>query len=443
MRILTFFLLFVFACAYAEDNEPILVRLATESRLMPLYLAKLRSEQAGFDATYLKKLESILEFDLNHNSKTYTVPQTAEREALAERNGQAVEWKSLQILYAVKAQVKEKKLSARLTSQDGSVKAIEGIALSGDLSQDRRLVHQLSDAIYKAFFKEEGVASTRFLYTVKGKEAKPMSEVWEADYDGENARQVTHDGGYCITPVYVPPKAGLAPGSFFYVSYKTGQSKIYMASLKDGVGRRFSLMKGNQLMPAIARQRDRVSFISDNTGNPDLFVQGFNPETGLTDKPQQIFSAKHAVQGTPTFSPDGKRIAFVSNKDGSTRIYVMDIPLPGASLKEIKPLLISKQNKESSAPVWSPNGEKIAYCAMSKGARQIWVYDFDKRQEMQVTQGSGHKENPTWAPNSMHLIFNSTGYDGSELYLINLNQPEAAKISRGPGEKHFPNWQPK
>lgn len=446
--ILVCFFCFRSICAAEEDNEPIVVRLSTESRLQPLYLAKIQNEQAGFDASYLTKIEEVLNFDLNHNGMTYTLPQTPEREActkgpLDQFGGDA---KSLQALYAVKVLVKDKKLSARvLVVNTSSIKGVDGLALSGDICQDRRMIHKLSDTLFKSLFGTEGIASTRFLYTVKDNDhlGKPASEVWEADYDGANARQITRDGGYCINPVYVPPAPGSLPGSFFYVSYKTGQSKIYMASLKDGVGRRFSLLKGNQLMPAISRQRDKISFISDYTGNPDLFIQKFNPETGAADKPQQIFSAPHAVQGTPTFSPDGKKIAFVSNKDGSTRIYILDIPAPGASLKEIKPVLISKQNRESSAPAWSPDGKKIAYCAMSKGARQIWVYDVDKRQEQQITQGSGNKENPTWAPNSMHLMFNSTGYDGSELYLINLNQPEATKVSRGRGEKHFPNWQPK
>ncbi len=448
--LLSFCLLSQSVFALETGDEPIVVRLATESRLQPLYLGKFQNEQAGFDAGYLSKLEEVLSFDLNHNGMTYTTKQTSEIEASIrgplDQFGQSGDWKAFQALYVVKVQVKDKKLSARvLNVSTGNIKGVEGLILNGDICQDRRIIHKLSDTMYKSLFNSEGIATTRFLYTVKDKDplGKHSSEVWEADYDGANARQITRDGGYCIQPVYIPPKSGNMPGSFFYVSYKTGQSKIYMASLKDGIGNRFSLLKGNQLMPAISRQRDQVSFISDYTGNPDLFLQKFSPETGAIDKPQQIFSANHAVQGTPTFSPDGKKIAFVSNKDGSTRIYIMDIPAPGASLKDIKPTLITKQNKESSAPVWSPDGKKIAYCAFSKGARQIWVYDIDKRQEIQITQGSGNKENPTWAPNSLHLIFNSTGYGDSELYLVNLNQPEATKISRGRGEKHFPNWQPR
>jgi len=48
------------------------------------------------------------------------------------------------------------------------------------------------------------------------------------------------------------------------------------------------------------------------TTNPDLFVQPYDPEQGPVGKPRQIFAARLSTQGTPTFSPNGKRIAFVS-----------------------------------------------------------------------------------------------------------------------------------
>ena len=196
-------------------------------------------------------------------------------------------------------------------------------------------------------------------------------------------------------------------------------------------------------MPAISQQRDKIAFICDITGNPDLFVQPFSLEKGAIGKAQQAFSARLATQGSPAFSPDGTQIAFVSNKDGSPKIYIIPVPAAGANISEIKPTLISKANRENSAPSWSPDGTKLSYCARGKGDRQIWVYDFNTRQETQVTQGEGHKENPTWAPNSLHLAFNSATPKSNDLFIINLNQGDATQITFGPGEKRFPNWEPR
>lgn len=435
-----------------EENDPIVVNLTTESPLSPLYLAPFHFDQADFASSYIHQLERVLAFDLNHNGSTYLVKQTPANDQLA--TGQAFDqidstqsWKTQNIFYVVKGQISGTTL--RLLMFDihtQNLKSIDSSPLTGNLNQDRQQIHRLADAIHKAFFETDGIASTRILYTIKAplsSNQKLLSEVWESDYDGANARQLTQENALCVTPAYIPPKPGYLTGGFLYVSYRLGQPKIYVANLKEGNGKRLTSLKGNQLMPTISQQRDKIAFISDVTGNPDLFLQPFSPDQGVLGKPQQIFSAKQATQSSPTFSPDGKQVAFVSDKDGSPKIYVITIPQPGTSLNNIKATLITKRNRENSAPVWSPDGTKLAYCARTKGERQIWIYDFKTNQERQLTQGPGHKENPSWAPNNLHLVFNSADAQNSELYLINLNQAEAIQITSGRGEKRFPSWEPR
>ncbi len=440
-------------CAEEDEGDAIIVRLATESPLVPLYLAPLSSTQTDFVEPYLRQLESILAFDLNHNGSTFLVKRNPVNDHLAtggEPNnlGPAQAWQSQNIFYVVKAQLTGKSLQVFMLSVNTqNLKSSDPISLTGDLSEDRKAIHRVADIIHKALFGKEGIASTRILYTVKtplvNSSQKLTSEVWEADYDGGNARQVTQEKSFCVTPAYLPPKSGYLTGGFLYVSYQLGQPKIYVANLKDGTGRRLLSLRGNQLMPALSQQRDKVAFISDATGNPDLFLQPFSPENGAIGKPQQIFSAKQATQSSPTFSPDGTKIAFVSDKDGAPKVYVITIPEPGTSLKNVKATLITKRNRESSAPVWSPDGTKIAYCSRTDGTRQIWIYDFTTNQERQLTQGPGNKENPSWAPNSLHLVFNSSDSHDSQLYLINLNQSSATKITSGQGEKRYPSWEPR
>ncbi len=426
MRILLFTLLLL-SPLFAE--EEITIHLSSQESLVPLHLSSITESGSGFEKSYITALEKVLRFDFNHNGIT---------EVSSSSKGAAT----------FEVVIKQKSLKATLAATATShAKGVEGVTLTGNLAQDRITLHSVHDTLLTSVFDAKGIANSHILYTVRNKKSDDatqwVSDVWEADYDGANAKQLTKESCLIVTPTFVPAKEG-RPRHFLYVSYKSGQPKIFGATLAAGAeaGKRLTFLRGNQLMPAVSPRLNQVAFINDITGNPDLFVQDFSAEKGLIGQPRQVFAAPGATQGSPCYSPDGKKLAFVSNKDGTPRIFVLTIPEPGASVKDLKPKMVTKKTKDNTCPSWSPDGKKIAYSALVGGARQIWVYNVATGEETQLTEGSGHKENPTWAPNSLHLMFNSSATSGSEIYMINLNQKKAVKITQGPGEKRFPSWEP-
>ncbi|HUD01881.1 MAG TPA: Tol-Pal system protein TolB [Rhabdochlamydiaceae bacterium] len=438
--------LFLVGAVFAD--EEIRIYLSTTSPLEPVYIGKLQSADSSLDPDYLEKLESILNFDFSHNGSTKVLPTNEVREKTLSQATPALRynsttWKGWGVVHVLKGEVRNKSLTlSAFTSQTGSLKQFPEIPLSGNLAKDRVQIHRLADAIYKTIYGQSGVASTRILYAAKQKnQDKWISEIWSCDWDGGNPKQLTREGSYCITPVFIPSSAKYANDQFLYVSYKVGQPKVFISSFNEGTGKRLIDLRGNQLLPAISRQRDKIAFICDASGKvdgrTDLFLQEFHPEKGETGKPVQLFSYPRSTQASPTFSPDGSKLAFVSDKDGAPRIYVISATFTS---KRPTPVLITKQNHENSCPSWSPDGKKLAYSAKTKGTRQIWIYDFESKEEWQLTDGAGNKENPSWAPDSKHLVFNSTDGHISELYIVNLNQPDVVKISQGSGIKHYPAW---
>lgn len=403
----------------AEPLQEIRVQLATSSSIDSLYLAPIQTESPAFGAPYLSHIEALLHYDFNYNGKTKVVSQRAGA------------------VHTLQPTLREKSLHVQV----GSL-SFPPVPLSGELKEDRRQMHRLADAIYKALFGQEGICSSRILFAYQTKHPKDtgsswLSEIWECDWDGANARQITHEESYSVTPVLIPAQGRNRSDKFIYVSYKLGQPKIYLSSLKAGKGQRIVDLKGNQLLPALSRQRDKIAFISNAAGRTDLFIQPLNPDTGEAGKPIQLYSYPGSTQASPTFNADGSKIAFASDKDGGVRIYV--IPSTTGN-KRPHATMISKSNRENSCPSWSPDGTKLAYSAKTGGIRQIWIYDCATQEERQLTAGPGNKENPSWAPDSHHIVFNSTGEDSSELYVVNLNQPEAVRITKGPGKKHYPTW---
>ena len=133
--------------------------------------------------------------------------------------------------------------------------------LSGDLSLDRRQIHQLADGIHKAFFHTDGVAGSRILFSYQVKNSRAdgsewISEIWECDWDGaERAPANPRRQLSTSPPSSVPHNPRYNNDRFLYVSYKIGQPKIYIGSLKGGQGKRLIDLRGNQLLPCISLQR--------------------------------------------------------------------------------------------------------------------------------------------------------------------------------------------
>jgi TolB protein len=426
---------------FAENPQEIRVQLATQSTLEPIYIGKFQAHACSFPYEHVARLDAVLCYDLNYNGSTKVCPRDEEKEtqllAPQSKAFQPAMWKGYGIGYVLRIQLEDRALHATLfNAQNGALKTFRDIALTGDLAQDRRQIHKLADAIYKALFNQEGIAHSRILFA-KGDGSKWSSEIYECDWDGANVKQVTKEGSYCVTPVLLPPSGKYESDTFLYVSYKKGQPKIYLSSIREGIGKPLVDLRGNQFLGSVSKQRDKIAFICDAAGRTDLFVQTLYPESGSAGKPVQLYSYPRSTQASPTFSPDGSKLVFVSDKDSGTRLYV--IPTT-PSAKRHNAVMLSKKNRENSCPAWSPDGTKLAYSAKTSGIRQIWIYDFGRGEEWQLTSGAGNKENPAWASDSKHIVFNSTDDQTSELYIVNLNQPEALKISQGPGKKHYPTW---
>jgi TolB protein len=443
---LLFFLLLSFFC-FGEEIE---VHLETQSDVKPLYIARVSADTEVHDARYLEELRNVLVFDFNTGGFLSTLSTQEELEASLDRARPQDRlnlsfWKEQKVAFLIVPTLAKNGIHITVFNiEKGSSKQYPVKTLTKVLAEDRKALHRVADAIHRDLFGVEGVASLRLIYSQRmkssqSKQADWRSEIWIQDADGANSKQVTFENSYCITPSFYPQTAGHLDPSFFFVSFKGGQSKIYRASLQNPKPELVIELRGNQLLPTLNAKGTQMAFIADVAGRADLFIQSFDPNGEVIGRSRQLYSRARATQASPSFSPDGKKLVFVSDQDGPPRIYAIDIPSRGET--KVRPRLLTEKNRENTSPAWSPDGTKLAYSAKVDGIRQIWIFDFETKEERPLTRGPLNKENPSWAPDSFHLVYNTDEDQEGQLFLINLSQKEATQITSGAGQKRFPSWE--
>lgn len=441
MRCKTLFFLWI---AFIPLFGEIEVRLKTDLDLKPMYLSQIGSDLQ--DTLYLEEMRKIFAFDFQTGGFLAVLDVQEELEKTlhvpdVRRHFDLRTFRRTKIPYVTAVSISHHALQVTVFNvEKGTSKQYPVLPIKGDLNEDRRQIHSIADAIHKDLFGSRGIASLRLIYSerLRNNLSKWVSEIWINDFDGANRLQATSENEYSITPSFCRKTAGKEDPSFFFVSYKNGQSKIYRSSPRSRESNLVVDLRGNLALPTFNRNGTQMAFIADTAGRPDLFVQSVDPAGRALGKPQQLFSIPRATQASPSFSPDGSSIAFVSDKDGPPRIYTIGV---SQDTKRQIPKLITRKNRENISPAWSPNGKKLAYSAKVDGIRQIWIYDFETEEEMQLTTGPGNKENPAWAPNSLHLVYNTDDGEEGQLFLINLHQKESVQITKGSGQKRFASWE--
>lgn len=181
----------------------------------------------------------------------------------------------------------------------------------------------------------------------------------------------------------------------------------------------------------------KVAFVSDKDGNYEIYVVHLDGSgiTNLTNHP--------AFDSRLDWSPDGTRIAFVSDRAEGDEIFVMNAD--GSNVRQL-----TDQPWSSYSLAWSPDGKRIAY---SREARhkdkaihsQIFVMNADGTRPIQLTHTKADNVAPAWSPDGARIAF-ASNRDGEwgdyQIYVMNSDGSAQTRLTYSEAWDTAPAWSP-
>ena len=197
--------------------------------------------------------------------------------------------------------------------------------------------------------------------------------------------------------------------------------------VKDGQLRRLAHQISDQIYKALTGTPGAfstsiayVTALRDTRGNHRYALQvadsdGYGPKTIMTSKDSLI---------SPTWSPDGTKIAYASFEHGPVTVYVQDV----ATGKRQRLLHIRDQ---VSSPAWSPDGKKLAVVVSRRGKRDIYIVDFATRKFKQLTRTSSANFNtePVFSPDGKTIVYTAHSGGRPQLYQVSVDGGRAKRLT--------------
>lgn len=346
--------------------------------------------------------------------------RVAARRAAAARDSLARDLDRRDIILraaAVRDSLRVDSVYARFAAKDSVVR--------DSVRRERRFaIHGVSDELERWLTGTRGIASTKIAF-VEGTQLKIV------DSDGANERTIPTVGA-ALSPAWHPSGRWIV-----YVDADDHGTRIAQVDLRTSRPILLSASsRGLNITPVYTKDGKSIVWASGGDSPAELFLASANGDDS-TAKP---FVGRTGFETTsPSFSPDGKQIAFVSPRPLTPQVYTMNVD--GTGLRLLTPVVAGKRSYRTSAD-WSPTGEEIAFQQQS-GDFQVWTIGVKDRVMKQLTN-EGENEDPSWAPDGRHLsITRRLGAIGDQrsIWILDERTGRLRQLTSS-GDARLSDWSP-
>jgi Tol biopolymer transport system component/DNA-binding winged helix-turn-helix (wHTH) protein len=182
---------------------------------------------------------------------------------------------------------------------------------------------------------------------------------------------------------------------------------------------RIEVAGANALFPSITHAGNRLAF---TRVVHDLDVYRFEP-----GRPAQPVARSSVFDGSPQFSPDGRRIAFCSLRSGEAmEVWVANAD--GSAAEQ----LTHGAGPFQGDPSWSPDGRRIAFTSQgADGSPHIWTVDVDGGTPRQITSDPGDQMGPTWSRDGEWIYFSWTQGNERDMWRTRVRTGSKERVTHG------------
>jgi Tol biopolymer transport system component/DNA-binding winged helix-turn-helix (wHTH) protein len=217
------------------------------------------------------------------------------------------------------------------------------------------------------------------------------------------------------------------------------QSGVWRIDVSGSEGRsaepqRLVALGDNAIDAAISRRGHRLACTSDFTHSSIWRIAASDrPKANDVKSPGSVINGDTPFiystrdDSAPEFSPDGKRIAFMSNRSGNWEIWVCDSD--GSNPVQ----LTSFRGPNVTNPRWSPDGGRIAFDSDAEGEFDIWVIRASGGKPKRMTTDPANDGNPSWSRDGRWIYFDSIRTGQQQVWKIPEAGGDAIQVTRDGG----------
>jgi Tol biopolymer transport system component len=226
----------------------------------------------------------------------------------------------------------------------------------------------------------------------------------------------------------------------FSASAPGGAARLWRVSLADrnrrlvGDGIPLSNVTGAEALTAVSRGL-RVSVAAAGRrlafarGTYDTDIWSVGP-AGASSEPRKLIASTR-LDEAPQYSPDGRRIAFTSDRTSpASQIWVCDSQGDGCEQ-------ITSFAAGCGSPRWSPDGRKLAFDAAPEGQTDIYIVDVESRTVHRLTSGPAHDAVPSWSHDGKSVYVASDRTGDWQVWKVAVDGSGEQQVTRGGGYVAF------